>query len=140
MVKEDLGADRKPVYNGGRSLSTKENFDGWFRDRSYNRRIEYGIELKPEEKGFYSFKTSSFFPINEKGFGNYRYGKNYHFTFELHWDFIYKGGEIFKFSGDDDVWVFINNKLVIDLGGVHGRAHSQVMLDGVAKSINIKKG
>lgn len=61
---------------------------------------------------------------------------NYSFTFELHTVFNYTGGEVFNFRGDDDVFVFINSKIVINLGGVHGPEVATVNVD----SLGLTKG
>lgn len=73
-----------------------------------------------------------FFPINEDLFGNSSgESVNFHFTYELATEFIYKPGQgqTFTFIGDDDVFVFINGKLVIDIGGVHSAVKQTVHLD-----------
>ncbi len=64
-------------------------------------------------------------------FGNQGWEHNYSFTTELHTQFVYRGGETFAFSGDDDVFVFINKQLVIDLGGVYGREEGTAELDSL---------
>jgi fibro-slime domain-containing protein len=50
---------------------------------------------------------------------------------EVHVQFTYQQAlnQVFTFSGDDDVWVFINNVHVIDLGGVHGTESTSVNLN-----------
>jgi len=73
-----------------------------------------------------------FFPINNELFGNYSTtGRNYHFTTEVRTQFVHHAGDghVFKFTGDDDVWVFIDGRLVIDLGGRHPVREQFVELD-----------
>lgn len=55
---------------------------------------------------------------------------NYHFTLRSGGTFVYRDGLYFDFTGDDDVYLFINNQLVLDLGGAHAAAQKRISLDG----------
>jgi fibro-slime domain-containing protein len=73
-----------------------------------------------------------FFPINDELFGNSAGNdRNFHFTYELRTNFTYEAnsGQMFRFRGDDDVFVFIDDQMVIDLGGVHAAVEQTVDLD-----------
>ncbi|MBO4713654.1 MAG: fibro-slime domain-containing protein [Fibrobacter sp.] len=54
---------------------------------------------------------------------------NFGFTMKIQAQFEYVPGQYFSFFGDDDVWVFINNKLVVDIGGQHAQEEGAVDLD-----------
>lgn len=53
---------------------------------------------------------------------------NFHFCMEMHAEFTYEVGQIFKFSGDDDMWVYVDGKLALDLGGAHQATTGSVNL------------
>ena len=54
---------------------------------------------------------------------------NYGFAMKIQATFEYVPGQYFEFLGDDDVWVFINNRLVVDIGGQHSQVSGAVDLD-----------
>jgi fibro-slime domain-containing protein len=151
IVTDKLGSDGKPVYkSAGQTLCThgKAAFDQWYRDvPGTNLRVEYPITLSGGNGAAYEYDSEKtgvpfsggdtpkmFFPIDDgstyaTAFGDQGDAHNYAFTVELHTSFTYMGGEFFNFRGDDDVFVYIDGKLVINLGGIHGPETAQVNLD-----------
>ena len=63
------------------------------------------------------------------GFGNGWANHNFSFTTELRYWFQYQGTENLKFTGDDDVWVFINGTMAIEMPGTHNRSVGTAILD-----------
>jgi fibro-slime domain-containing protein len=143
IVAVDLGTDKKPVFAGD-GLSTVTNaadFDQWYRDvPGVNMTFEHTLPFVQSANGTAVFDTNMFFPLNGRGFEEGNPGDNFHFTFELHMRFLYSGGEVFTFRGDDDVFVFINNKLALDLGGVHVALEGSIDLDAQSADLGIVAG
>jgi fibro-slime domain-containing protein len=138
LVQNTLGVDGTPVRNaanGSGYISSAASFADWY-SSSYSSYVlgERSLSLTLDNAGnadpsIYTYSNNSFFPLDGQLGGNQGNAHNYHFTFRLNTDFTYQAGQIFSFTGDDDVWVFINDSLVIDLGGVHGAMSQSVNLD-----------
>ena len=144
LVNADLGADLKPVYaHPGATPQTSgpDAFKQWYNDTpGVNQTFPMQLDLIEIQPGLYQFASEAFFPVDDKGFGNEGLNHNFAFTTEIHTQFIYNGGEKFTFTGDDDLWMFINNKLAIDLGGLHPPLNDTVDLDADAGLLGIVPG
>lgn len=70
---------------------------------------------------------------------------NHHFGMTMEADFINTPNPskpvTFKYSGDDDMWVFVDNKLALDLGGIHEPASGMIdFTNGLVWTQDNRKG
>lgn len=137
------------------AVLSPESFAQWYRDVagvnvSFNHSVTLNRVDGTNRYYFYDQDDNGtndregFFPADGKGWNDTdpTYKHNYHFTFELSTTFQYKRGtgQVFTFVGDDDVYVFINGQLAIDVGGVHGAVSQSVDLDRFADKYGLQDG
>lgn len=132
-----------------------ESFDQWYNNNmGVNESVPCTIVLDNGQiapGGTYRYEASihnnmMFFPGDGRLKGNEGNAHNYHFTYEIATKFVYtdpatRDDSLFlHFAGDDDVWLFINGKLVIDLGGVHGESADRINIDALASDLGLTAG
>jgi fibro-slime domain-containing protein len=144
IVELLLGNDGTPVYAGDAdnpSTHGEEEFHVWFHDVP-DRNLSADFELPLVEIAPFTVGAANgmFFPIDDQLLGNEGRDHNYHFTLKLSTTFRYRGGEGFGFRGDDDLFVYFNGRLVLDLGGVHSPESGSVEADDVASDAALELG
>lgn len=80
--------------------------------------------------------------VNDNGNDKYYNATNYNLTLEGHAKFIYYADDdlYFNFTGDDDVYLYINGIRVLDLGGAHAISKCGISLNAVQQLCGLKDG
>jgi fibro-slime domain-containing protein len=116
-------SDAVIIYAGMRTV----NYDTSFKNTVIQDTLEF--QYVSGSPGIFQYSNANFFPLDGKGFGNGGRNHNYSFAMEFHDSVPAIGGLTLTFGSGDDMWVYMNNRLVADLGGIHQPETSKVVLD-----------
>lgn len=130
MVDTELSAEYLPVANDGEMLPNRgiggDNFYRWFHAmEGKSKSAPSVLNMAYNEKtASFEYESENFYPLDNTD------EHNHLFTFSLGVPFQLRksGDEKFEITADDDTFVFVNNKLVLDMGGVHDAMYGVVQI------------
>ncbi len=126
--------DRSGIFGapGNGAITDADSFNEWYRyTPGTNLEKPHGVVLERDPNGVYSFETDRFYPVDGELYGNEGEANNSYFTYSISATGIYTActDQFIEIQSSDDVWVYINGELVIDIGGVRTPSAQYFALD-----------
>ena len=142
LVKDTDGSYYMKAYTDGAKIKYDEANGAIYNssvDNSNNSRFLYPLCGKGYDAYLGDTTDNQLGAVADE---NYPAQPNGNYTLRGESQFVYYAdqNQYFEFTGDDDVYLFINGKLVLDLGGAHWSLQKRVDLNDVADKCGLKDG
>lgn len=138
MVGFELDEQYLPIAKSGDLITNRGLFDmsRWFSEVEGKSKAFIGtirLDYNPEDTSF-SFHQNSFYPLDKVEYDKSEIvnkdGHNHLFTmnFAVPFTVLANGNESFMVTADDDTFVYVGDKLVLDMGGIHDAMSGEVAI------------